>query len=355
MSRLGRLRPVANGALLLALALFLAGCGPYNFADDPAMTIDVRSDVNKEIFDLYALVFWLAAAVFIIVEVALLYSVFRFRRRPGQGLPKQVHGNNRLEVAWTIAPALMLVVVAIPTIRTIIYMSSPPPVTAAGDPVRIEVIGHQYWWEVNYPDLGVTTANEIHIPVGRAAAFTLTSADVQHSFWVPKLGGKMDLFPNRRNRMWFTPTQADNYFGQCAELCGTGHGYMKMRVFAEPEGTFNSWVAAQRQTAQLARNDQVTKGQQVFQQNGCGGCHYIEGNQAAVGKIAPNLSHVGSRTTIVSGWIENNPDNLKRWIRRPADVKPGTEVEEGLVRMPAYESLPPEDLDALVTYLYSLK
>lgn len=337
-------RRAARLAPLLAIALFLAACGPYNFNDDVAMTIDPQSDVNQDIFNLYSLVFWLATAVFVVVEAALIFAVFKFRRRPGDRLPRQIHGNNRLELAWTVAPVLLLVLVAIPTVQIIIKHASPPPV----DAVRIEVVGRQFWWEVKYPELGITTANEIHIPVGRTAAFDLTSADVQHSFWVPKMAGKMDLFPTRHNTLWFTPRSTGTFFGQCAELCGTAHAYMKMRLMVDSEADFNAWVAGQRQAAAAAAGDQLQQGAQVFVNNGCGGCHYLEGNQNAQGRTGPDLTHAGSRTTIAAGWIDNTPENLARWIRNPAAVKPG-------VLMPAFERLSAEDMDALVAYLLSLR
>lgn len=329
---------------LFALALLLTACGVYNFSDDEAMTIDVKSDLNRDIFNLYALVFWLATAVFVVVEAALIFAVLRYRRRPGDRLPRQIHGNNRLELAWTVAPALLLVLVAVPTLQLIIKHGSPPPANA----VRVEVIGRQFWWEVRYPELGVTTANEIHLPVGRTAAFNLTSADVQHSFWVPKMGGKMDLYPTRNNVLWFTPNETGNYFGQCAELCGTGHAYMKMRVMVDSEGDFNAWVAGQRGAVAAAQGDQLQRGAQVFTQNGCGGCHYIEGLQGAQGRVGPNLTHIGGRTTIAAGWIDNTPENMRRWIYNPSQIKPG-------VLMPAFERIGDQDMDALVAYLESLR
>jgi cytochrome c oxidase subunit 2 len=348
---------------LLLLVGVLTACG-FSFEGE-GMTIDAESTENREILGLYSLVFWLATAVFVLVEAFLLYALFRYRRRPGDRLPRQIHGNNTLELAWTVAPFLMLILVAVPTLRIIVNQSSPAP----ADAVRITVIGHQFWWEVQYPDLGVTTANEIHVPVGRTAAFTLTSADVQHAFWVPKLGGKVDLYPNRQNTLTYTPTEMGNYFGQCSELCGTAHAYMKMRLISESQGDFDAWVAAQRgvpPTAQNAQEQRIREGEQVFTNSGCVACHYIEG--VAQGRNGPNLTHLGSRTTIAAGWIPNNTDNLKRWIRHPGAIKPGT-------KMPAFgedltaqdlKSLDPsvreqaiilteDDLDKLVLYLQSLR
>lgn len=334
-------RPLGSGVLLLILLAILAACT----TGDPQDTLEIRSDLNGKIYSLYSLVFWLAMAVFIIVEAMLLYSVVRFRRRSGDGLPNQIHGNNKLEIAWTIAPALLLVLVAVPTLRTIIDTNRFP--APGPDVVQVKVIGHQWWWEVQYPDLNITTANEIHLPLGKAAVFTLESADVQHSFWVPQMGGKMDVLPTRSNRMVFTPTAAGEYYGQCAELCGTSHANMRMRLIVHEGNDFNTW-AQKEQAAAAAPTDQVRRGQQVFLRSACVGCHTIAGTNAQ-GNIAPNLSHFGGRTTLAAGILPNTPENLRRWIENPAAIKPGA-------KMPAFgELLKPEDLDALVVYLESLK
>ena len=334
---------------LIALA-FLSACaneaigGPSGEPLD-ASTIDVKSDWNQDIFNLYTLVFLLAAVVFIIVETALLYSVLRFRRRAGDRLPRQIHGNNIVEIGWTLAPALLLVVVAIPTVQLIIRQESPPP----ADALRIEIIGHQFWWEVRYPDLNLTTANEIHIPVGRTAAFTLTSADVQHAFWVPKMGGKKDLYPNRVNQMHFSPFETGTYYGQCSELCGESHAFMKLRLMVDEPAAFDRWVADQKQPNAVAPDNQqqIKRGEQLFAQ--CVGCHVLYGhpNPGAnnpAGKIGPNLTHIGSRTTIAAGWLDNNQENLVRWIRNPDAIKPGN-------KMIAFENLSQQDLEALAVYL----
>ncbi len=338
---------------LIALA-FLSACaneaigGPSGEPLD-ASTIDVKSDWNQDIFNLYTLVFLLAGVVFIIVETALLYSVFRFRRRPGDRLPRQIHGNNLVEIGWTLAPALLLVVVAIPTVQLIIRQESPPP----PDSLRVEIIGHQFWWEVRYPDLGVVTANEIHIPVGRTAAFSLTSADVQHAFWIPKMGGKKDLYPNRVNQMHFNPFETGVYYGQCSELCGESHAFMKLRLMVDEPAAFDRWAAEQNVPTTPLFDDRARfeRGQLLFNQ--CVACHVLYGhpNPAAnqpAGKIGPNLTRIGSRTTIAAGWLDNTPANLVRWIRNPDAIKPGN-------KMIAFENLSQEDLEALAYYLTSQK
>jgi cytochrome c oxidase subunit 2 len=349
-------RPLVGGALLLALSLLLMAC--YG-SPDPQDTIDVRSDFNQKIFDLYALVFWLATAVFIIVEAALVYSVIRFRRRPGDPLPAQVHGNNKLEVAWTIAPALLLAFVAVPTLQTIANTSKVP---APGPDVQeVRIIGHQWWWEVRYPDPSnrddpakdlVVTANEIHIPADKTASFILTSADTQHSFWIPKMGGKQDILPTRTNHLHFKPQETGEFYGQCAELCGSSHANMRMRLFVQTQADFDAWMQQQRQQPGDPASDQIRKGRSAFLRSQCVACHSIAGTTAQ-GVVAPNLTHVGSRTTIAGAVLENTPDNMKRWIEDPQQFKPGH--REGYTMPPFQDVLKPEDIDNNVAYLQSLK
>ncbi len=352
-----RLRLAASALPLVLLAAFLSAC-TY---EGEAMTIQYKSDINKDIWELYSLVFWLATAVFIVVEVWLVYSLIRFRRRPGDGLPRQIHGNNTVEIAWTAAPFLLLVMVAIPTVSLIVKMSKPAP----NPGVHVKVVGHQFWWEVQYfdrdprndPNLrpNLVTANEIHIPLNETAAFYITSDDVQHSFWVPKLGGKIDVYPNRINQLWFTPFEAGNYFGQCAELCGTAHAYMKMRVFVEDRPTFDRWAASERGARAQPTQELIQRGERVFTSNACVSCHYIEGTNAR-GVNGPNLTHYGSRTTLAAGWIPNTPENTKRWIRDPEEIKPGAQMPAfGQGVEGAQTQLSEADLDALVAYLESLK
>ena len=353
---------------LIAIAALLSACT----FEGPTMTIDYKSPENKEIWGLYSLVFWLAVSVFVVVQAMLFYSVVRFRRKAGQGLPKQVHGNNRLEIGWTIIPALLLVLVAVPTVRTIINQASPPP----ADATRVKIIGHQFWWEVRYPDptdpsnrdKDLVTANEIHLPVGKTAEFELTSHDVQHAFWVPLLGGKMDVYPNRTNHIKYTPIEPGQYFGQCSELCGTAHGFMKMYVFVQPQTDYETWFAAQKgQAAPVATGnttaEQIQKGQQLVTGGACVTCHYIDGTNAK-GRVGPNLTHIGSRTTFSSAWAENNEANLKIWIHNPADIKPGVTTlanqqipatGELYSRMPAFPLYSDEELTSIARYLLSLK
>ena len=177
--------------------------------------------------------------MFVLVEGALLYAIFRFRGKPDDPEPRQVHGNTTIEIVWTVIPALILAAIAVPTVRGIFETSAIP----AGDALKVEVVGHQWWWEFRYPDLGITTANEVHIPVGQTVSFRMGTADVVHSFWPPRFAGKRDVFPNRETRLWFKAEQAGEYPGQCAEFCGIQHGRMAFRVRAQTPEEFQAWVA----------------------------------------------------------------------------------------------------------------
>lgn len=362
------LRPVAMILPLLAIMVLLSAC-TY---EGPTMTIDnTKSLENRDLWSLYALVWWLALAVFIVVEAMLIYATIRFRRRPGDGLPKQVHGNNRLEIGWTIVPTLLLIIIAVPTVQLIIKDASPPPDNA----LRVQIIGHQWWWEVRYPDptdptnrdKDLITANEIHIPVGRTTQFSLTSYDVQHAFWVPLFGGKTDLYPNRTNYIKYTPLETGQYYGQCSELCGTAHAFMKMYVFVQPEADYQQWLASEKgqvsPTASGTTDDPVIKqGQQLVLGGTCVTCHYIAGTNAR-GRVGPDLTHFGSRTTFAGAWVENTEANLKIWVHDPATLKPGVtananqQIGDGklISRMPAFPNYSDAELTAIARYLLSLK
>ena len=314
------------------LALLLVSCS----ARDPQNTLAAAGLIAQKQQDLFWLIIGIAAIVFVLVEGLLLITVLRFRRRPGQGMPPQTHGNTRLEIAWTIAPALILVVIAVPTVTTIFDTATTPPVA-----LRVNVIGHQWWWEFEYPDLGVVTANELHIPTGEAIALALTTKDVIHSFWVPKLAGKTDLIPSRVNHMWIKSDVAGAYLGQCAELCGIQHALMRLQVIVQSRGEFDAWVKAQRAPGAPPPGELSGTITQCF------ACHTIQGVPGAVGKLGPDLTHMASRSTIVSGYLDNTPDNLKQWLETPQSLKQGA-------LMPNM-NLNPSQVAALVDYLQTLK
>ena len=323
-----------------ALLLLAAGCrGPF-----PQTTLAPRSDFGTAEDQLFTTIFWWAVVVFVIVEGLLLFTIIRYRRRPGAAEPKGLHGHTALEIGWTLAPALILVFIAVPTMRTIFATAGSAPAGA----LRVQVIGHQWWWEYRYADLGVVTANELHLPVGTPVQLELTSADVIHSFWAPGLGGKRDLMQGRTNRIAFTADSTGEYLGQCAEFCGASHANMRLRVFVQSDAAFQAWVAAQRQVpAAVPRGSPAERGRELFARSACIACHTIDGIPQARGTVGPNLTHVGSRTTIAGALLPNTADYLRRWIANAPSLKPGSLMPP----MP----LEGADLAALVAYLQTLQ
>ena len=331
---------------LCALTLVLAGCLPSTAVTTdfyPQSALAPESDFAEDLQILFDLIFWIAAVVFVVVEGALIYAVIRFREKPGQGLPPQLHGNTRLEVTWTIIPVFILAIIAVPTVSTIFRVAADPK----PDALHVRVVGHQWWWEFEYPDLGIVTANELHVPVGRQVAISLESADVIHSFWFPRMGGKRDVVPNTVNNLWFTPQRTGEYLGQCGEFCGESHANMHMRLFVETPGDFDAWVRNQEMEAVEDLTPQVREGAKIFVQRGCVVCHTIGGTDAQ-GKLGPDLTHFGSRTTLASGILSNvGTQDLKKWLRDPPAIKPGS-------KMPNLD-LSESDVNALTAYLHSLK
>ncbi len=270
----------------------------------------------------------------------LLYMAARFRARPGDGEPRQVFGHRNLEIGWTAAPALILAVVFVLMLPALRSASAPE-----GDALPVVAIGHQWWWEFQYPNQGALTANELHIPVGQPVHVQLESADVIHSFWIPRLNGKTDLIPGKTNYLWLHAQEADTYLGQCAEFCGIQHAWMLLRVVAQAPADFDAWVANERQPA-AAPAAAVAQGQQLFTQRTCINCHTIQGTSAR-GTVGPDLTHMGSRQTIGAGVLDNTLDNMRRWLKNPQAIKPGS-------NMPDFH-LSDADVDALAAYLEGLK
>lgn len=322
--------------LFVALAAGACG-GPF-----PQSALQPNSDFAWKLQDLFREIFWWAVIVFVLVEGALLVAIVKFRARPGSPKPRPVHGNTLLEISWTLAPAIVLILIAIPTIRTIWDVDGPPP----SDSMVVEVVGHQWWWEFRYPEQGFTTANELHVPEGRAIDLRMTSADVIHSFWVPRIGGKRDVIPGRETRIWFTADSSGTYLGQCAEFCGIAHALMKMRLVVEPEAAFDDWVERNRSDAVVAGASPEIGGGRTFFESGCAACHTVRGT-AAAGTTGPDLTHIASRQTIAAGVLENTPEEMARWLRNPQAVKPG-------VKMPNL-NLDEERLAVLVAYLSELQ
>jgi cytochrome c oxidase subunit 2 len=325
---------------LLTAALWVSGCGgPF-----PQTTLEPRSDFGSAIDQLFTGIFWWAAGVFIVVETLLVITLIRFRHREGRPAPKATHGHTLMEIAWTLAPAAILVFVAVPTVRTIFATAGEAP----ADALKVDVIGHQWWWEFRYPELGLVTANELHVPRGRAVQLSITSADVIHSFWAPPLGGKRDAIPGHVNRIAFRAARVGAYPGQCAEFCGASHANMRLRVVVDSDSGFGRWATVQLAgPAAPAPGTLAERGKAVFARSACIGCHTIQG--VSPGVIGPNLTHVGSRTTIASGLFPNDSAHLASWIADAPALKPGSLMTR--MKPP----LKDDDIAALVAYLASLK
>jgi len=375
-----RLRSAAPAFLLLAVLLTLSACGMNDY---PNSTFNHTTDYNTAIDALWDRLLWWGTLVFIVVETVLVFTIIKFRKRPGGPEAKQIHGNAALEITWTVIPALILALIAIPTIKTIFETQAPAP---AGS-LRVQVIGHQWWWEFRYPDLGIVTANEVYVPVGRTISFELTTKDVLHSFWIPQMGGKRDLITNRTNYMWFTPSdtlKSSAWNGFCTEYCGASHANMRIRMYTVQPDEFESWARHQASPAVfnplapaptpvvpangrraaaapadttpapssgyifpadqlpahvipqtpipagitfddalLAGGDATRGATQGFMLGGCIGCHAIGGVPGAVSTIGPNLTHVASRHTIASGLYRFDGPTLARWIKNARHLKPG--------------------------------
>jgi len=320
------------------LVLALGGCA----WDTPMSTVVARSDFARAILHVYSIVTWATAIIGVLVFVALFVTLLRFRARPGDTtLPRQTRGHTLLEIAWTIAPALALLVIAIPTIQVVFRTQSAatPP-----DALQVTVRGWQWWWEFRYPQLDLVTANELHLPAGRRVVLKLDGPDVIHSFWIPQLGGKRDIIPGRLNQITLTPERPGEYWGQCAEFCGASHANMGMRAIVQTAADFDAWVAQQR-AAPAEATGPAAAGKAVFAGSACVGCHTIKGVSA--GMLGPDLTHFGSRAMLAAGMWPNTPDNVAAWVKDPQRLKPG-------VKMPAL-GLTDDQAQAIAAYLTSLK
>jgi cytochrome c oxidase subunit 2 len=344
---------------LSLLALVLVGCSPEHY---PQTTLLPRGDFARIADDLLDTTVKWALLVFVLVEGVLVYAIFRFRGKPGDPDPHQTHGNTTVEIIWTVIPALILAAIAVPTVRAIFETNAVP----SKDALTIEVVGHQWWWEFRYPQYNLTTANELHIPVGRTVSLRMGSADVIHSFWVPQFAAKRDVFANRETRLWFKAETEGDYPAQCAEFCGMQHARMGYRIRAQKADEFQAWVAHMQtlgpppppgqkppppagakpaagqptpaandksgvQTAsqgatvqqQAAQSPQYAAGEKLFLSKGCVGCHSLQAVNAPKGMVGPNLANVGARSYIGAGTLKNTDENLARWIRNPQAIKTG--------------------------------
>jgi cytochrome c oxidase subunit 2 len=328
MSRLMRFRSASAGqwlrwiSFLVLVVLATAGCAE-NY---PQTTLAPKGDFARLVDDVFMITVRWAILVFVVVEGFLIYAIIKFRGKPDDPEPKQFHGSTVLEILWTAIPAVILVLIAVPTIRTIFLTAETP-----GDgALVVEVVGHQWWWEFHYPQYGITTANELHVPVGRTVDVRMTSDDVIHSLWLPQLAAKRDVFPGRETRIWFTAEVGGLYSGQCAEFCGIQHGRMGLQVVASDSADFAGWAAAMSSaTEPVVITDsasQAAAGQQLFLTKACVGCHSFNASAPPAGLIGPNLANIGARTHIAAGMLENSDANLERWIHDPQGFKEGSKM-----------------------------
>jgi cytochrome c oxidase subunit 2 len=257
-----------------------------------------------------------------------------------------VYGSNQLELAWTVIPVLIVVTLFMASARVIAAIQK---AARPANAIEVVAIGHQFWWEFRYPKLGIVTANELHVPVSdpdhpTPTVIKLSSADTDHSFWVPRLAGKTDLIPNRVNSTWVDPHQTGLYVGQCGQYCGTQHAKMLLRVYVQTRDEFDHWTQEQIQPAHVT--GVVSAGQRIFETTACINCHTVAGTSAN-GRFGPDLTHIMSRDTIASGAVTNTPANLWLWIRNPAALKPGC-------KMPAME-LSDQEVSAVAAYVETLR
>lgn len=342
-------RKLARGIFFLVVGLLFARpCFAFVQASPVPDIFKPESTPAEAINRLSLFVLIITGLIFAVVFSLLVYAVVKFRQRTDEDgrEPPPVYGSNQMELAWTVVPGIIVLVLFLATARVIYSVQNavPPPGT-----IQVTAIGHQFWWEFRYPELGVVTANELHVPVSDPKRPTptfvkLLSADTDHSFWVPQLAGKTDLIPNRTNSIWIDPHETGMYVGQCAQYCGTQHAKMLLRVYVDSPEQFAQWVIAEKQPA--ASNDAVAAGRRIFERTACINCHTISGT-VADGRFGPDLTHLMSRDTIASGAALNTHENLRLWIQNPDSIKPGS-------LMPAM-NLSAQDLDAVTAYLESLR
>jgi cytochrome c oxidase subunit 2 len=361
-------RLLTLGTLGMITMLVLTACGPE--VAKPYTTISPASPTAEDVQSLYELVFWLALIVFIGVQFAIVYTALRFRRtRPGKQRPPQVHGNKRLEIIWTVIPAVVLMVILIPTITTLYDHDA---AAQEGD-IEITVFGKQWWWEVHYGEdktqggqsLDVITANEIYIPEGKNVVFNLQTNNVIHSFWVPRLSGKLDLIPGHNNKLSITANESGEYYGECAEFCGAQHAWMRFKVVAVPEAQFYEWVNAQREgnPATTDPDAELPEGVALAPQafSLCLSCHTVNGVNAyavtgleATSNYGPDLTNLMCRETIAAGMLINNRENLEQWVDDPGAVKPGNYMADVITPHYIRDQLGDDAFNELIDYLMTL-
>lgn len=292
------------------------------FAKEPPAfpVFSPHSPYARSIHSLSVAVLLVCLGILLIVILLVTYSTYKFRGRPGQPTPKPIYGNWKIEVGSTGAFVLILAIISYFSVRTM--WSADPPTK---QPDTLLIVAHQWWWEVRYPNTGVVTANEIHVPVRTPERVGLQSADVIHDFWVPELGRKMDMIPGTENHTWFSADAPGTYLGRCAEYCGQEHAWMRLRVIAQTPAEFAQWERGQLLVPATPAGGSAGQGAQYFQQLSCASCHTIRGT-AAIARIGPDLTHVATRETLAAGRLDNSAANLDQWLLEPDQIKPGSKM-----------------------------
>jgi cytochrome c oxidase subunit 2 len=325
--------------ITIFLLVVLTSCSmPVNWVTNPG------SSITSQQSNLYLIILIPAAVVFLIVEGGIILSVIRFRRRKGDTTePKQTHGNIPLEIIWTVLPVLLVIFIFIFALHTMNGIAAPAP---SANELKVNVVGHQWWWEFDYQDLKITTADELYIPVGTPVQITLTSVDVIHSFWVPQLAGKTDVVPGQTNHMWITASQTGTYDGQCSEFCGIEHALMRAKVIVVSQADFQAWVKQQQTPPPAPQTALEIQGQKLVETGVCAACHTIDGSPAK-GTVGPNLTHLYSRGSFAGASFPLTDANIADWLQNAKTMKPGNDMSNIHVSN--------QDLPAIMAFLKTLK
>jgi len=323
--------------VLAGLALLLSACQPNSpsFFNSTAL-------IPTHEAKLYTDLLIEAVVIFIIMTGGLIWILARNGRQSSMGLPPQVYGR----ASWYIVPIILII--ALDGFDFVLMVDTMNKVRApahSATDLNLQVVGHRWWWEFDYPDLGIATANELHIPVGTTVQISLKSVDVIHSFWVAELSGKTDVIPGQHNTMWITADKVGVYLGQCAEFCGTEHALMRFKVFVDSQADFDAWVANQQKPAYQPQNEQEQFAYTTLT-TACAACHSLDPSEIDTKKVGPNLAHLFSRTTFAGSSFDLNEENIRRWIKGTQSMKPGNDMDI---------SVTPKELDALLAYLPKLK
>jgi cytochrome c oxidase subunit II len=301
------------------------------------------SNEANDINNLYIQFLIVAGIIGLLIAFLVIGGAILYRSKDKEGEPRQVSGNKRLEIIWTVIPILIVSYFLVQTIRVMAQINRPIDENTEPD---IVIIGHQWWWDIRYPKLNVITANELHIPAGKKFSMRIESADVIHDWWVPELGRKMDAIPGKPNFMWIEANKEGSFQGACSEFCGAQHAWMRILVIAESPENFDRWVNDQQKTDSLPASDLEKKGALLFREKTCPNCHAIAGT-GATAHIGPDLSHLGSRQTLLSGMKPNNDKNLSLWLTNPQNVKEGANMPDFIFSK--------DEVDQLTAYLEGLK